>query len=114
LAELRNTLVHDIGKVGFSFNAYVTGLNANQLKTLVKNFGHGVQDTIEIADKRIPKVQFVRENPKLALWLTAAEIIACLYAEFEVAALHLQKLALAEFQRLTAARDQNNARGTAK
>lgn len=103
LAELRNALVHNIANVGFSFSSYVAGLDANQLKTMIRNFGHGVQDEVEIADKRIQKAQFVRENPKVALWLTAAEIIACLYLEFEVAVLRLKKLALAEFQGLTGA-----------
>jgi len=103
LAELRNALVHNISNVSFSFSTHLSGLDANQIKILVKNFGHGVKDTIQIADKRIPKDKFVRENPKLALWLTAAEVIACLYVEFEVAELHLQKLARAEFEKLTTA-----------
>jgi hypothetical protein len=114
LAELRNGLVHNIADVGFSFDSHVAGRDKNQLKALVKNFGHGVKDTIEIADKRIPKAQFVRENPKLALWLTAAEIIACLYVEFEVSKLHLKKLALEEFQKLTGASNRPNVETTAK
>lgn len=102
LAELRNALVHNISNVSFSFPSYVAGLDANQLKSLVKNFGHGMRDAIEIEEKSIPKAQFVRENPKLSLWLTAAEVIACLYVEFEVADLKLKQLAMAEFQKLTA------------
>lgn len=102
LAELLNDLVHNIAKVSFSFESYAGAMDANQLKTVVKNFGHGVSDTIEIASKRVPRAKFVRENPKLSLWITAAEILACLYVEFEVAALHLKKLALSELQELTA------------
>lgn len=102
LATLRNALVHNIAKVSFSFTTYVAGLNPDQLKTLVRNFGHGVQDMIEISGKCVPRDKFVRDNPKLALWLTAAEIFACLYVEFEIAELHLKKLALKEFQKLTA------------
>lgn len=77
-------------------------MDKNQFKTLVKNFGHGVNDSIEIANERVPKDKFVRENPKVSLWLTAAEILACLYVEFKVAELHLKELALSELQELTA------------
>lgn len=101
LGELRNGLVHNIADVGFSFDSYVVGLDPNQLNSLVKSIGHGAKETIEIAGKRIPRAQFVRENPKLSLWLTAAEVIACLYIEFEIAELHLRELALAEFEKLT-------------
>lgn len=101
LGELRNGLVHNIADVGFSFDSYIDGLDPNQLNSLVKSIGHGAKETIEIAGKRIPRAQFVRENPKLSLWLTAAEVIACLYIEFEVAELHLRELALAEFEKLT-------------
>lgn len=95
--------MHNIANVSFSFKAYVTGLDKNQLKALIKNFGHGVQDPVEVAGRHIPKATFVREYPKLAIWLTAAEIMACLYVEFEIAELHLQKLGWAEFEKLTSA-----------
>ncbi|MBS0329833.1 MAG: hypothetical protein JSR30_08280 [Proteobacteria bacterium] len=102
LAELRNDLVHNIAKINFSFESYVGAMDKNQFKTLVKNFGHGVSDSIEIANERVPKDKFVRENPKVSLWLTAAEILACLSVEFKVAELHLKTLALSELQELTA------------
>lgn len=102
LAELRNALVHNISNVSFSFSSYVAGLDANQLKSLVRNFGHGISDSFEIGEKAIPKAQFVRDNPKIALWLSSAEVIACLYVEFEVAEIKLKRLQIAEFQKLNA------------
>lgn len=100
LGELRNELAHNVRNAMFSFTEYVASLDANQITTLVKSFGHGVQEIIAIDDMRIPREQFVRENPKLALWITSAEVIACLHLEFEVAALHINQIALAEYQRL--------------
>lgn len=102
LAQLRNSLVHNVAKISFSFTSYVAALDSNQLKKLIKEFGYGINDTIEIANKCVPKAQVVRENPKLSLWVTAAEILACLYLERKVAVLHLQELAFAELQKLTA------------
>lgn len=95
LGELRNELAHNIRNVTFSFPSYVSSRDANQLAKLVKAFGHGVNEVLEIENLRIPREKFVQENTKLALWLTSAEVIACLYLEFEVAALHLENLALA-------------------
>lgn len=100
LGELRNELAHNIRNVSFSFDAYVSSRNANQLTKLVKAFGHGIKEVIEVESLRIPRDQFVRENMKLALWMTAAEVIACLHLEFVVAALHLENIALAQFQKL--------------
>lgn len=86
----------------FSFSAYVASLDKNSLDNLIKSFGHGVADTIQIGERVVHRREFVKSNPKLALWLTAAEVIACLHLEIEIAKLHLQKLALAEYVNLTA------------
>ena len=96
LAELRNTLVHNITNVRFSFSTYVATLNKQQLEKLVKRFGHGLADTLQVDEHILSRREFVRAYPKLALWLTAAEVIACLHLEIEVAKLHLQKLALTQ------------------
>lgn len=100
IGELRNELAHNVRNAMFSFAECVASRDPNQLAKLVKSFGHGVDEVIAIGDLKIPRVQFVRENPKLALWLTAAEVIACLYLEFEVATLHVNQIALAEYQKL--------------
>jgi hypothetical protein len=100
LGELRNELAHNVHNAMFSFSEYVASRDANQLAKLVKSFGHGLQEIIAIGDLKISREQFVRENPKVALWITSAEVIACLHLEFEVAALHVNQIALSEYQRL--------------
>lgn len=102
LAELRNTLVHNITNVTFSFSAHVASLDKHNLDNLITSFGHGIADTIQIGERVVNRREFVKSNPKLALWLTAAEVIACLHLEIETAKLQLQKLALAEYVNLTA------------
>jgi hypothetical protein len=87
LAELRNQLVHRISNVAFMFNEYVATLDKNQPKALIRAFGNGVADPIEIEGIRISRDKFVVENPKLSLWLIAAELLACLFLEHEVAEL---------------------------
>ena len=100
LGELRNELAHNVRNAMFSFTKHVASRDANQLAKLVKSFGHGVNEIIAIGDLSISREKFVLENPKLALWITSAEIIACLHLEFEVAAFHVNQIALAEYQRL--------------
>ena len=100
LAELRNSLVHNISRVGFRFKDHVDTSDSNQKAALVKTFGHGIRDDIELKGQKIPLEQFVLQNPKLALWLTAAEVLACLHLEFERAELRLRGAALAEYMRV--------------
>ena len=100
VGELRNMLAHNVRNVGFSFTEHVAKLDKNQLDKLTKNFGHGLNETIEIGDQHVAREQFVRENPKMSLWLSAAEVIACLYLEFKVAELHVKQIATDEFKSL--------------
>jgi hypothetical protein len=101
LAELRNALVHNITKVAFSFPAYVASRDKQQLDHFITSFGHGVADTVHIGQQVVSRKEFVQSNPKLALWLTAAEVLACLHLEMENAQLRLERLALAKYANLT-------------
>lgn len=101
LATLRNKLVHNISNVSFSFKTYVESLDKQQTDNLIKAFGHGVAETIEIDEVSILRRDFVLANPKLAIWLTAAEILACLYLELEVTQLKLERQAFKEYVNLT-------------
>lgn len=107
LAELRNSLAHNIHNVAFSFEKYVAGLDKQQLDNLIRNFGHGVADELRIGDKTIQRRQFIHENPKIALWLTSVEILGCLAIEVEVARLHVKSLALSEFANLHGAQPRS-------
>jgi hypothetical protein len=100
LAELRNTLAHNVSQVGFTFNSYVSRLDSNQRKQLAKVLGHGCNDPIPIEGKKVPLVKFAAENTKLVIWLTAAEVLACLYLEYEIAEIRLKASALDAYRRL--------------
>lgn len=99
LAELRNALAHNVSQVNFTFDVYVSGLDSNQRKQLAKVFGHGCNDPIPIEGKKIPLVKFAAENMKLVIWLTAAEVLACLYLEYEIAEIRLKAPALDAYRR---------------
>jgi hypothetical protein len=100
LASLRNTLAHNVSQVTFTFDEYVSGLDSNQRKKLAVVFAHGCNDPIPVAGKKIPLAKFAAENTKLVIWLTAAEVLACLYLEYEVAEIRLRTAALDEYRRI--------------
>jgi hypothetical protein len=92
LSELRNLLVHQIQNVTFSFQTYFGSLDNNQFKSFCDQIGYSTRDQIAIQDLTIPRNQFIRENAKLAIWLTAADILGCLLLEEQLVALEAQKL----------------------
>ena len=83
LASLRNTLVHNISNVTFSWETYTSKLDKNQKKSFAKVFGQGVHEKFEINDVSLNRTDFTVENPKMAIWVTAQEILACLHADIE-------------------------------
>lgn len=83
-ALLRNQVVHKIENVDFSFDKYIEGFDKGQKKSFVKDFGLGINDEIKIKDIKISKHDFVLENPKLAIWITIGEVIACISLEKEL------------------------------
>jgi len=83
LAELRNKLVHTISSTKFSFNDYINGFTeSNQKDSFVKIFGHGIKEEFNIEGKSLSKKDFTLENPKIAIWITAHEILACIHADY--------------------------------
>lgn len=78
LADIRNIFAHDVRQAGTTLAVYVSGLDANQLNSLKDAIGPGV-DPFLIADKTVPELTFVRENPKLCLWLKALFVISFIY-----------------------------------
>jgi hypothetical protein len=84
LAELRNALAHNIKNTNFNFDKYLDSLDKNQISKFVREFGNGVKDEIVFENNiKVKKNNFVLENPKLSIWLTCHEIMACLYIEIE-------------------------------
>ena len=83
LAELRNKLVHTISSTNFSFNNYIAGFTeSNQKDSFVKIFGHGIKEELNIEGKSLSRKDFTLKNPKIAIWITAHEILACIHADY--------------------------------
>lgn len=82
LAGLRNKLVHTISSTKFCFNNYLQSLDKNQKQAFVKIFGHGIQDVFKIGGISLTRTGFTLENPKIAIWVTANEVLACIHADY--------------------------------
>jgi hypothetical protein len=57
----------------------------------VQDFGRGVRESLKVDGKRVPHSEFVQDNVKISLWLTAAEILACLHLEVDKESIRLEK-----------------------
>lgn len=91
LSGIRNKFVHDVKNVGSTLDAYLATFDSNQTKEFVRAASIGAGDTIELAGKVIPIHQFVRENPRVALWLGAMNLLAEIYVQREFVSLELDR-----------------------
>ncbi len=82
LAELRNQLVHTISSTNFSFTEYIDGLDKQQKKNFVSTFGHGIKENFTIKGMSLTRRDCTLDNPKIAIWVTAHEILACIHADY--------------------------------
>ena len=89
LYELRNQLAHNIRRVGFTFEAYLKEAEPKDRAAFIKNIGHGIKP--EVLGE--PREVFVANNPKLALWATLSEVLACLHVEHAFAEARLLSMA---------------------
>lgn len=89
LYELRNKLAHNVSQVSFSFESHLNDIEEKDRRVFIKYIGHGVKEEVLGASRD----SFVAENPKLALWFTLSEVLACLHLEHDVAHARLSMLA---------------------
>jgi len=85
LANLRNKFAHDISNVELTFEQLIGEMDTNQKREFVKWAGHGVVEEAQFGEKTVSRSEFVLSNPKFSIWLTAAEVLACMYLEVELA-----------------------------
>ena len=93
LASTRNKLAHDIKYVSFSLQLKVQAFDNNQMLNFMKFFGPD-NKAIEVGGKKVSAMEFVRQNPKLSIWLACIEMLACLALEKERAELERATIAL--------------------
>lgn len=101
IAVLRNSLVHSISNVTFSFDDHFALMSTKQAKEQVILFGHGLKELMPVGGRFVPRAEFVRMNPKLSIWLTSAEILACIHLGIRDAELRLNSEALDRYSKLT-------------
>lgn len=91
LSELRNSLVHDIGQVGFSFSDYVGSLDKQQTDSFVKAFGYFANGpTFEHEGASLDTRGFLLANPKQGIWFSVMALCAVIYLSKDLASLRKQ------------------------
>lgn len=93
LARIRNLVVHRIENVAFTLTQYLKLKDSNGKKSFCNTFGYSAKEVIKIGNRSIQRNSFIIENPKIAIWLNALDILACLNLEFEIVDLKEKKKA---------------------
>ncbi len=81
LSELRNKLVHNISEVTFDFGAYTSNFDKQAKRSFAKVYGHGIHENFTVNGVSFNRTDFTVKNSKMAMWITAQEILACLHAD---------------------------------
>ena len=80
LSELRNSLVHDVSQVSFSFEAHVLSLDSQQKKSFVKFFAYFANGaSFQISEQTFETELFVTANPKRSAWFCVMALSAVIY-----------------------------------
>ncbi len=79
LSELRNQLVHKITNINFNLEQYVNSLNKQQLQSFEKAFAYSAKEEIDLNNRKIPRHQFIKENPKITIWMGAMTCLETIY-----------------------------------
>ena len=80
---MRNAFVHDVRRVLMTIPEYIASLDQGDRNGLLKAaryFAPEKFETIEVPEKgTVNVVAFVRDNPRLAIWFSAMNLVAVLY-----------------------------------
>lgn len=97
LSKLRNTLVHSVDQVAFSFSTYLS--DQNRKKQFLESFAQVWPDPIILPGEiQAERDAFVIENPRITVWLWCQRILANVYLEDELRRLREESAALNQEQ----------------
>jgi|SRR6516225_3092587 hypothetical protein len=97
LAEMRNVFVHDVKRVNLTIPEYLKSLSEGDRKGFLKAIRYyaGDEQTLDLPGVgKVDVAEFVEENPKLAIWFSAMNLIGVLYVHKESSALSRQFAAM--------------------
>jgi hypothetical protein len=83
LSILRNKVAHDVKSVNFRFKNYLEKCDEAQRRKFIQNFGNSVAKQEVFFGETYSRDEFVLAHPKLAVWASISEVVACLYLEVE-------------------------------
>jgi len=85
LSEERNKMVHDISRVTLDLNAYFSNIDKNQLEKYTAAYGFWTPAReFSYKGRQIHRAQFVKENPKLAIFGAALFTLMLFYIQLKL------------------------------
>ncbi|MGF6973691.1 hypothetical protein QFZ94_002118 [Paraburkholderia sp. JPY465] len=90
LSTLRNDLVHKVRNVGFSFDAYIKGLNTDQLNKFAGEFTAQSTPKQETSDWRQTK-ELMSRRPKDMIWFVGTSLLCLMFLKRKIAVYEHEK-----------------------
>jgi hypothetical protein len=90
LSTLRNELVHKVRNIGFSFEAHIKGLNADQLNKFVSEFTAQSVPKPETNEWREIK-NLVSRRPKDMIWIFGTSLLILMFLKRQIAVYQHEK-----------------------
>ena len=87
-SKLRNSIVHDIRQVGFSFEAHIARLDANQLRQFVQGLSYAYLDEDSNGKAYISDENAILTDTKATIWHGLRIFLAILSTTMETARLN--------------------------
>ena len=86
LSEERNRVVHNVWNVNLNLDDHVAGLDKNQFERFVAAYGFWVpKENFQYNGSSLHRSQFVKDNPKLAIFGAALYTLIMIYVQLKVA-----------------------------
>lgn len=76
LSELRNSLIHNVSNIDFSFDEYVINLDKNQMKNFINSFGYCYLTDDDKGESTVDNGDKILAAPKKSIWLSLRYILA--------------------------------------
>ena len=91
LSEIRNLCVHNIENISLSLKEYVQKLDRQQLDNFINQIGYDTKEEIEIRGVKVKKEEFIKDNPRISIFLNANSVLLEIGAQLAHEELKIKK-----------------------
>lgn len=76
LAEVRNAFAHDVEHASTNLLPYISSLERSRQNDMIRVFASALKEKMPLRDQLVARNMFTRENPRIAIWISAVDLLA--------------------------------------